>query len=321
MKTWGEAIEAVRRAVAQRDWDRGERVLAMMQENAERWAEPGQLASVAFQRGMLEDARGELDAAEAAFAEAVSWDERAVGHESHAVADALRSLGLVRAKQKKVDLAVTTFEQASRAYVSARSSDAIEALTRGARVLEDAGRYDEAIARYGAAEKLLPALDGPAFRTERVWAIVGQSECFRRCKEYAISRELLVRATRLSSPPRNEALDVALANAWIVLSAHARNVLRDETLTVLALAMARTLTADPRVARRAERDIAGSPARAQAPARIEGWVIASLYPDLAAAEVMHVDHGLRLAKGSLEGLTVGQHVEVAHDADGYRLLR
>lgn len=321
MKTWGDALAAVRDAIAGQDWDHGERVLAMMQENAERSAEPSQLASVAFQRGIFEDARGQLGAAEAAFAEAVSWDERHAGQDSHAVADALRSLGIVRARMKKTDLAVTTFEQASRAYVVQRSTDAIETMTRAGRALEDAGRFDEAITRYTAAERLLPDLDTPEARTERVWAIVGESECLRRAKEYAISREVVVRATRLAEAPRNAALSMAIANAWIVLSAHARHVLHDEKLAVLALAMARTCSADPRIAQRAERDIAASRERALAPARIEGWVIASLHPDLGAAEVMHVDHGLCLARGAIEGLVVGQRAEVVRDASGVRLVR
>jgi hypothetical protein len=222
---------------------------------------------------------------------------------------------------KKTDLAVTTFAQASRAYLAQRSSDAIETMTRAARALDDAGRFDEAIARYATAERLLPELDTPEARAERVWAIVGQSECLRRTKEYAVSREVVVRATRLGAPPRSPALALAVANAWIVLSAHARHVLRDEKLAALALAMARTLTSDPRVLARVERELASSAERAWAPARIEGWRIAALHPDLGAAEVMHADHGLRLAKGDLTGLATGASVNVESDASGHRLAR
>lgn len=321
MKTWGDLLAAVRDAIAREDWDRGERLLATMQRNADRWAEPEQLASVAFQRGVFEDARGQLGAAESAFAEAVSWDERHAGKDSHAVADALRSLGLVRVRMNETDLAVTAFEQASRAYVAQRSSDAIETMTRAGRALESAGRYEEAIARYDAADRLLPDLGTQEARTERVWAILGQSECLRRTRQYAMSREVATRATWLASAPRDVTLASAVANAWIVLSAHARNVLRDEKLAALSLAMARTLSSDPRVTARVARELATSPEAAWAPERIEGWVVATLHGDLGAAEVMHAEHGVRLAKGDLGGLAPGVSVQVALDASGYRLVR
>lgn len=320
MKTWGDALAAVRDAIARQDWDRGEQVLATMRENAERWAEPGQLASVAFQQGMFEDARGRLGAAEAAFAEAVSWDERAHGAESQAVADALRSLGLVRARMKKTDLAVTSFEQASGAYATVRSSDAIETMTRAGRALADAGRYDEAIARYAQAEGLLADVDTPACRAERAWALVGRSEAFRRTRAYAVSRELAVRATWLGAPPTTPALDVAVANAWLVLAAHARHVARDEKLAALALVMARTRTNDGRVRERAEQELAASPSRGWAPARIAGWVVGTLDEARSEAEVLHPEAGLRLATGAAPGLAVGAEVEVTRDAAGYRIV-
>lgn len=321
MKTWGDAIAAVRDAIAKRDWDRGERVLALMQENAERGAEPSQLSSVAFQRGLFEDARGRLGAAEAAFAEAVSWDERAFGKDSHAVADALRSLGLVRARAKKTDAAVQTFEQASKAYVAQRSSDAVETMTRAGRALEDAARYDEAIARFAAAEQLLPDVETTAFRTERVWAIVGHSECLRRTKQYDASREVVVRATRLGVPPRDAALDLAVANAWTVLAAHARHVGHDERLAGLALAMARTISDDARVRAKVDAELAALSAAGSVPARVEGWIVGALHPARGVAEVMSAEAGLHLAAGPLDGLVVGARVDVVLDASGARLVR
>lgn len=316
MKTWGDALAALRAAIADRDWDRGERILETMQESAERSAEPSQLASLAFQRGLFEDARGALAAAEAAFSEAVSWDLRAAGEDSHAVADALRSLGIVRARAKKTDLAVTTFEQASRAYVAQRSSDAIETMWRAGRALEDAGRFDDAIARYTRAEGLLPDIDTPAFRTERLWALFGHGECLRRTKQYAASRERSVRATWLATPPRTPALELALANAWFAIATYARHVLRDEVQVGIALAAARTICPDPRVRDKVKQELAG----ASAPERIEGWVVLALHPEQGGAEVVNVEAGLRLAKGRTEGLTQGRRVEVALDASGYRLV-
>lgn len=317
MKTWGDALAALQGAIAKRDWDHGERVLATMQENADRWAEPSQLASVAFQRGLFEDARGELAAAEAAFSEAVSWDERAAGTDSHAVADALRSLGLVRARAKKTDLAVASFEQASRAYAAQRSSDAIETMWRAGRALEDAGRYEEAIARYASAEGLLAEIETPPFRTERIWALLGRAECLRRTKQYAASRELAVRATRLAAAPRTPALELALANAWLALATHARHVLRDEVQVGIALAAARTICPDPRVREKVLAELAG----ASAPERIEGWMVLALHPERGGAEVVNVELGLRLATGPITGLTPGTRVEVVADERGYRLAR
>lgn len=320
MKTWGDVLNEVRRAIAARDWDAGTVAIETLRREAEHQASPESLASAAFYAGMFHDARGALGEAEAAFAEAVSWDERAHGPEHEAVADALRSLAIVQKRRKRIDAAVRTYERAASIYASNRRfAFAAEARLAAAHVLRSEARWQETYDLYTSALQLVESATDLPGRTERVHALVGAAECMRCTKHFEVAYTLACKATREGTAPVDDALRVALGNAWMTLAFLARHAFRREEEAVLAYAVARDVTRNSQVHARAVAAIAESPIASLGAAPVEGWVIATVGDERVAAGVFHPSFGARVAKGGV-GRRAGDPVEVERDASGWFVI-
>jgi tetratricopeptide (TPR) repeat protein len=317
--TWGDYLAEVKAAIAAEDWHRGERALELLEANAESWGEPGQLASAAFYRGMFEDARGQLAAAEQAFREAVSWDERAHGRESEAVADALRSLGMVQGRRRDAAAAIRTFGECAAVYAAiGRPAHAAEAHNVCARALMTA-HPDLAIEACRRAERTALAAM-PAARAQLVWALVTQGEILRRGGEGAVALTIAESATRHGTPPLDREVAAALASAWTLVGFLSRHVLRREAQAVLAYAIARDVAPEGPVRRNAEAQIASSPERALATSPIASWRVAHVDRELRSIALVHPHEGARVARADLE-VAPGAEVEVSKAADGSLAVR
>lgn len=155
MKTWGDLLEALKRAIDEGKFEEGEELLDIMQREAGLSGDLGQESSCLFYEGMFADAKGELHRAEACFAALVNLDRRDYGELHRAVADTLNSLAIVQKRLGKLDAAADALAAAADIYVEEVSEHRVPALVYAGNALLDAGRTEE------AKERLLAAMDHP----------------------------------------------------------------------------------------------------------------------------------------------------------------
>ncbi len=292
MKTWGDLLEGVRRAIAREDWDEGEEILEHLEREAEHQATPDALASAAFYAGMFYDAKGELARAEARFGEALSWDERAHGPEHQAVADALHSVAIVQGKRGKLEQSVATRRRVAEVQRALGSSvRAAEALIGAGDALLKGGYFKSAVEICSEALTLLSGQETTAARAQRVYAFLVQSECMRACELLTQAMDRVVLATAQGHAPIDEPLRKAIAVAWHLLAQLSRLRWRDEGLAVLALAVARDVTPDRALAARLAREIAESPAAELGREPVEGYVVSQRL-ETGKVELVHPYEGL-----------------------------
>lgn len=325
-KTWGDLLSEVRRAIATEDWERGEHAVLYLQREAEHQADPDSLASAAFYAGMFHDARGELARAEASFAEAVSWDERAHGAVHEAVADALRSVAIVQAKRGHLEKATATRRRVAEVFTALdRPVLAAESLIQAGETLERAGYHKSAFDIVAEGIAMLVGQGEAAARTQRIYGYLIQSECLRKSGvlEGACDRAIL--ATTLGRLPTDQALRRAAAVAWERLGHLAWQAWKDDGLSVLALAIARDLTPDRSFGEGLSETIALSSHAALAAAPMEGYVVSRTLRD-GTVQLVHPHEGLvyardeRAAKLPLKrGDRVHAEMEDRSAAIGYRL--
>jgi tetratricopeptide (TPR) repeat protein len=321
VKTWGDLLDEVRQAIASRDWDAGEIAIEMLRREAEHQGNPGTLASAAFYTGMFHDARGALDAAEASFSEAVSWDERAHGPEHQAVADALRSLGMVQVRRKRADAAVRSYERAARIYeADGKRVAGLECRRLVAQAWLVSGRLDESFAGYADVLARIAGASDLGSRAERVNALVGQCECQRRGRRFEVAYTLACEATREGASPVDDTLRSALARAWAALAFLCRHAFRREEEAVLAYALARDLTRSADLRASTSKAIAESPDHAAlGRERVEGPVVATITSG-GEAGVFDPERGVVVADGAA-GCAVGDRVRLHREAERFTLVR
>jgi len=301
MKTWGDLLEGVRRAIAREDWDEGEAILEHLEREAAHQATPGALASAAFCAGMFHDAKGELARAEARFGEALSWDERAHGPEHQAIADALRSIAIVQGKRGKLQESVATRRRVAEVQQALGSRVlAAEALVEAGDVLLKGGYYRSAVEICTEALALLRDQQTTAARAQRVYAYLVQSECMRASDLLPEACDRVILATAQGHAPVDEPLRKAIAVAWDLLARLARLTWRDEGLAVLALAVARDLTPDRALAERLARQIAESPEAELGRDRVDGYVVSRRLQS-GEVQLVHPHEGLCYALDEREG--------------------
>ncbi len=327
-KTWGDLLSGVRRAIEREDWDAGESILEHLEQEAAHLGTPRALASAAFYAGMFFDAKGELAHAEAAFVEAVSWDERAFGPTHQAVADALQSLAMVQARRGKIQDAVAARRRAADVLVALDEPVlAAEALIAAGDSLRHGGYYKSGLEIAAEALPLLRGDTGAAARTQRVYAFLVQAECLRACDVLDAATDRVILATMQGYAPDDARLRVGIAVAWDRLAELARVRWRDEGLAVLALAVARDVTPDD--ARRVElaRTIDSSPEAALGRARIEGYVVSQRLKS-GEIQLVHPAEGLcyasdervggpELARGDrVQAVLVDREAAISHRITG-----
>lgn len=326
-KTWGDLLTEVRRAIATEDWERGERAVLHLETEAEHQADPGSLASAAFYAGMFHDARGELARAEASFAEALSWDERAHGPVHQAVADALRSVAIVQAKRGHFERATATRRRVADVCKALdRPVLAAESLVQAAADLERAGYHRSAFDLAAEGIAMLVGREEAPARTQRIYGYLIQSECLRKSGVLEAACDRAILATTLGRDPTDGALRRAAAVAWERLGDLAWEVWKDDGLSVLALAIARDLTPDRAFRESVEKTIAQSHEAALAAAPIEGYVVSRTLRD-GTVQLVHPREGLVYARDARDapvplkrGDRVLAEVEDRSAAVGYRLV-
>lgn len=240
-------------ALAEKDYALADRWVGQMLEEAERSGEPSQLASAPFSLGMLRHAEGELEEAEEAFERTVDFDEEAHGPEHETVADALRSLGLVRADRieakgdfRALDRAVDAFRRSAEIYAERRPTMVSDVLACAARAFLRAERWDESAREYALA--LGAALRFCGAGHERTfWALMGVGEARRLARETTLAYSTYSRATRLAlEGPLAKVADMR-SRAWYSLGLMASCIEGGRVEAWLAFSFARNLATSSQV--------------------------------------------------------------------------
>jgi tetratricopeptide (TPR) repeat protein len=300
-KTFGDLLSGVRRAIDREDWDAGEALLEHLEQEAEHVATPAALASAAFYAGMFYDAKGELARAEAAFGEAVSWDERAHGPTHKAVAHALRSLAMVQAARSKLQDSVATRRRAADVLLALDEPVlAAESLIAAGDALRHRGYYKSGLEVVAEALPLLRDNTSTAARAQRIDGYLVQAECLRACDVLDAAADRVILATMQGYAPDDARLRAGTAMAWDRLAALARLAWSDEGLAVLALAVARDVTPDDALRGELARAIAASPEAALGRARIEGYVVSQRMKN-GEIQLVHPGDGLCYASDERAG--------------------
>jgi tetratricopeptide (TPR) repeat protein len=216
--TWGELRQLAHEALDEGDYPLADRYVQQMVEEAERSESPGQLASAFFSLGMLRHAEGELDEAEEAFERAVENDIEAHGPAHEAVADALRSLGLVQRDMGPEALAraVESFERAAATYARCKPAMVPDALGCAGGALLRAERYDEARGCFERAVASALRWCGSGHK-ETLQAMLGLGEAQRCNRETMAAYSTFSRATRMEVKGPEAAVNDLRSRAWYSL--------------------------------------------------------------------------------------------------------
>ncbi len=173
-KTWSEVVLAVRKAIAERDFEEAHVLLDPFEDLAAANGRAELAGKVAFYRGICFDTEGLWAEAATAFREAIDFDSEAHGAESRAVADAMSSLALVYTNAKDFVEAATVYIDAADLYKAI--GDPVEA--NGCRLqacqrLLDAGDFEGCLEGLGH-------VDADATPAQRVYRLMQESEVLRR---------------------------------------------------------------------------------------------------------------------------------------------
>lgn len=325
--TWGELRKLAHEALAEKDYSLADRWVGQMLEEAERSGEPSQLASAHFSLGMLRHAEGELEEAEEAFERTVDFDEEAHGALHETVADALRSLGLVRADQieakgdfRVLDRAVDAFRKSAEIYAERRPSMVSDVLACAARAFLRAERWDESAREYALA--LGAALRFCGAGHERTfWALMGVGEARRLGRETMLAYSTYSRATRLPvEGPRAKVADMR-SRAWYSLGLMASCLKDGRVEASLAFSFARNLATASQVvaacdARVRDLDLGST---AVVPSGEVAWRVAGVFGE-SIAHLVHPERGHWIVRTDAFGLPpLGERVPDSVDVDA--LLR
>ncbi len=294
--TWGELRQLAHDAIDERDYELADRWVQQMVEVAERGGEAAQLASAYFSLGVLRHAEGELEAAEEAFEQTVDHDVRAHGPAHEGVAEALRSLGLVRLDRidgKYADAAarraLATFGRAAEIYAKTRPSMVSDVLACGARALMRVERWDEASREYATAFAAALRWNGPGHE-RAFWALLGVGEARRCNRETLMAYRTFSRATRMTLDATDEARADMRSRAWYSFGLMAVCLQHGKVEATLAWHFARALATDPEVRASCEARLreAGDPSVVD-PGVAPQWRVSGVFGDA----IFHLVHPAR----------------------------
>ena len=324
--TWGELRKLAHDALAEKDFALADRWIGQMLEEAEQSGEASQLASAHFSLGMLRHAEGELKEAEEAFERTVDFDEEAHGSDHSSVAEALRSLGLVRVDQiepngepRVLDRAVDAFRRSAEIYAECRPSMVSDVLACAARAFLRAERWNESAREYALALAAATRFCG-AGHERTFWALMGVGEARRLARETILAYSTYSRATRLPlEGPRAKVADMR-SRAWYGLGLVASCLKHGRVEASLAFSFARNLATVSSVAGACEarlRDV-GGPAILVPPDEV-AWRVAAVFGD-TLCHLMHPELGHWIVRADASGLApLGERVPSSTDVE--RVLR
>lgn len=326
--TWGELRKLAHDALAEKDFALADRWVGQMLEEAERSGEPGQLASAHFSLGMLRHAEGELEEAEEAFERTVAFDEEAHGADHTTVADALRSLGLVRADQieakgdrRVLDRAVEAFRRSAEIYADRRPAMVSDVLACAARAFLRAEHWDESAREYASALDAALRFCG-AGHERTFWALMGVGEARRLGRETMLAYSTYSRATRLSlQGPRAKVADLR-SRAWYSLGLMASCLKDGRVEASLAFAFARNLATSAQVVAACDaraRDLNLGAIVSAVPSGEVAWRVAGVFGE-SICHLVHPELGHWIVRASAATLApLGERVPDSIDVP--RLLR
>jgi len=221
--TFGELRECALEQSEAGDHDTARHYAHWMLEEAERSGDDGQYAAAYFTIANVEVAAADLERAEQAFTQALEFGRSVHGSNHPAVADALRSLGLVQRQIGDARLldAAGAFKKASEIYAEVKPELACEAMTWRGTALREAGELTEALEAFGRAVELGDRA-GQNQSANTLLALNLEGSCHRELDAHGPAFGSHARVTRRK--PERTSAEVAhqLSRAWLWMARHSR---------------------------------------------------------------------------------------------------
>ncbi len=316
MPDWSELNKSTKAAYHRGDFSEAERLLAALWSEARRRDEPELECNTHFTEGLLRDAQGQHQAAEAAFTAALALDRRLRGPRHPAVADTLHSLGIARANQGDHEGALAAFREAAEILSAAQPHQAASALSAVGGQLLLLRRHEEALAAFeeasARAERLTPV-------HHSALALLGAGETLRQSQRFPEAFGKLAAATQLSQPRMWPELADAVSRAWHTLGVVSRYGLQRSQLQAAFAFWFATVLGDAETRGKAARELAAMPERELTtgdPARFR-----LVYRDEAGdLHVASASRGLFHLRGEVDA-ALGDLVEVTLEGFEVRAVR
>lgn len=312
MANWLELNKAVKAAISSRDFRTAEAQLAELRAEADRSGHPELLCNTHFTQGLLRDAQGRWEEAEAAFLAALKIDRELHGSDSKNVADTLHSVAIVRVHRGDHAAALQAFQEEAAIFAKIQVFHRARALCAVAEQLLALNRHEEALATFEESiqvarkEPLTPVHDAAR-------AFLGAGETLRRTKQFAGAVGKFSMVTQLARAKMWPELADSIARAWYQLGIVSRYAIQGSQVQAAIAFWYASVLGSPAIRQKADSELAAMPEKLLATG--DPSLFRVVYVD--AADNMHLAsarRGLFHFKGPIEA-ALGEVVEVT--LDGY----
>jgi tetratricopeptide (TPR) repeat protein len=224
--TWSEKRKALAAAIDERRFEDAERIFGELQALTREQTDPRFEADERFAEGMLRDAQGRFDEAEAAFRAALALDRRHRGERHSAVGDTLHSIAIVQGRRGDHAGALESYRASLEIFQASQSTHVPGVLCSIGGQLLALGREDEALEAFEDAEKVARESEKIP-RHDLARALVGAGEALRRSKQWVPAFTKFATCTKLATSSMWPKLAREVAGAWLGLGVVSRYALRN----------------------------------------------------------------------------------------------